>query len=103
MKILPVTLILQVIARRKAADAAATAAKQDPVKHQTTSNGEKYALPTKPPAKPQGASICNLLKSLNIFHSMAIIIRSINKNKHGEYLSVNGTILFIVASIMVHG
>ena len=53
-------LILQIIARHKAADAAAvaTAAKQDSVQHQTTASGEKYALPNKPSAKQQGVSIC---------------------------------------------
>ena len=35
-------------------------AKQDPVQHQTTSNGEKYALLTKPSTKQQGVSICSL-------------------------------------------
>ena len=52
------TLILQIIARRKAADAAVTAAKQDSVQHQTTASGDKYALPNKPSTKQQGVSIC---------------------------------------------
>ena len=53
-------LILQIIARHKAAGAAAvaTAAKQDPVQHQTTASGEKYPLPNKPSAKQQGVSVC---------------------------------------------
>ena len=53
-------LILQIIARHKAAGAAAvaTAAKQDPVQHQTMASGEKYALPNKPSAKQQEVSIC---------------------------------------------
>ena len=55
-----VTLILQLIARHKGTDAAAVAtdAKQDYVQHLTTTSGEKYALPNKPPAKQQGVSIC---------------------------------------------
>ena len=53
-------LILQIIARRKVADAAAVAiaAKQDPVQHQTMASGEKYALPNKPSVKQQEVSIC---------------------------------------------
>ena len=52
------TLILQVIAHHKVADAATADAKQDSVQHLTTANGEKYALPTKPSTKQQGVSIC---------------------------------------------
>ena len=63
-----VTFNLQVIARRNAA----AAAKQDPVQHQTTANGEKYALPNKPPStKQQGVSICKAKDLLTILIACA--------------------------------